>query len=205
MPDKNQEKVKSLYNSRALTYTSFINNFFLLAAVKKSEKKAMRSLLKNIEGHDVLEVGCGTGFYTELLLKMNAAKIFALDISSEMLKQLPSSDKITPVCANAENFNLDRKFDVLMNSGATEFVKEPIKVFQTLRAHSNTNAILYLHIANKSITCRLLKFYYGLRGISFNLFSDKMIQEYAKKANWAVEAKTGNIFKSSSIYRLKAV
>jgi len=205
MPDINQDKVVKHYNKRASTYTDMVKKTFPMSAVKTSEKKAVRSLLKNIEGSEILEVGCGTGFHTETLLEMNAGKIFAVDISPEMLKGLPASDKIVPICAKAEDLNLDKKFNAVLNSGATEFVPDALKLFEVLRNHSNTGAYLYLHITNGNFLGFLLSMYYKMRGISFNTFSDKKIEEYAKKTGWQIDAKTNGMFNWALIYRLKAV
>lgn len=62
-------------------------------------------------GHSVLELGCGTGRLTRLLLERGLV-VTAIDNSSEMLAHLP--DAACALHANIEDVALPGKFDVIL-------------------------------------------------------------------------------------------
>src|SRR5215510_3846976 len=53
--------------------------------LRTRELRAVRSLLGDIAGADVLELGAGVGFYTEELIRRGARHIWAVDMSAAML------------------------------------------------------------------------------------------------------------------------
>lgn len=66
-----------------------------------------------MEGHDVLELACGTGFWTEQIAA-SAKSVYATDINPEMIalanaKKLPA-DKATFALADINTFQPDRPF-----------------------------------------------------------------------------------------------
>ncbi|MCJ1418640.1 hypothetical protein MMC32_004988 [Xylographa parallela] len=52
-----------------------------------------RAALGDISGYDILDLACGAGFYSDLLVDWGAAHVFGIDISSEMIKEAQSSLK----------------------------------------------------------------------------------------------------------------
>jgi len=67
----------------------------------------------------VLELGCGTGYFTKELIKTNS-KIIAIDISSELLEIAKSNcyaNNVHFLCDNAYNTNFDDEtFDIIVGS-----------------------------------------------------------------------------------------
>lgn len=51
------------------------------------EKPTMLSLLPNLQGKKLLDLGCGTGGHLQLYLERNAARIVGTDLSAKMLEQ----------------------------------------------------------------------------------------------------------------------
>lgn len=66
-----------------------------------------------LEGHDVLELGCGTGFWTEQLAA-TAKSVMATDINPEVMKLAQAkgfpADKVHFAIADAFNLQLDRPY-----------------------------------------------------------------------------------------------
>jgi malonyl-CoA O-methyltransferase len=54
----------------------------------RAEQAAMLELLPDAHGRWVLDLACGTGRYTHILLERGAAAVVALDFSAEMLARL---------------------------------------------------------------------------------------------------------------------
>jgi ubiquinone/menaquinone biosynthesis C-methylase UbiE len=81
MPDEfNSHQVASSYDRWAKSYESDPNRTRDLAS------KCLRDVLSNIQGTDIIEVGCGTGYNTRWLANY-ANSVRAIDISPGMLVQ----------------------------------------------------------------------------------------------------------------------
>lgn len=83
-------------------------------------KRRVQMLINGITPDmNVLELGCGTGYFTKELVKTNS-KIIAIDISLELLKIAESncySDNVKFLCDNAYGTNFDDEtFDVIVGS-----------------------------------------------------------------------------------------
>ena len=95
------------------------------------QKKAGRRLLKCIGGNKfakILELGSGTGNYTQLLRKrFNHAEIMAVDISRRMIecarKKLEDRN-IQFIHADAQNLNLRGRFDLITSNGCFQWFEE---------------------------------------------------------------------------------
>ncbi len=65
----------------------------------------------------ILDLGCGSGAFTQYLLKLNG-QVFALDISHDLIKRADNKDKIGFVSGDIENLPFaDDTFDVVVFSG----------------------------------------------------------------------------------------
>jgi SAM-dependent methyltransferase len=195
-----EDKIKQYYNANAAGY----EGRFPLSFMKAREKKGVVSLFKNIKGKDALDLGCGTGFYTKILLEAGALSVVGVDVSQEMLKHLPEGN-VTGVCSKVEDLNLGKKFGVLISCGMMEFLKSPLKAFEVIRSHAAGNAHFYLLMPNKNFMGILYKNFHKMHGVEVNLFSIKDIEALALKTSWRVEAKTKRLFGFTLILRLRAV
>jgi malonyl-CoA O-methyltransferase len=94
----------------------------------------------------ILEVGCGTGGLTKILLEdFDASKIFALDISDGMLaraKQRCSSNSIEWICADITTFSDEVGFDCIVSSSSLHWVSDQEKVFLKLKSLLKPGGIL---------------------------------------------------------------
>ncbi len=130
-----------------LEFSNWIRNFYNIKAKKISDKGyeyarwfstkeksrqykfstlSLLYHLRDIEFKNCLEIGCGPGTWTKLLLKKYPrAKFTCLDISREMIKQFKSAIKSKKVKAITNNF-LDQKFKEKYNfifcSRAIEYI-----------------------------------------------------------------------------------
>src|SRR5262245_53734344 len=102
------KRVAEYFSLRAGDYAAQSARF-PWAWVRAHERRAVRSLLGDITGADVLELGTGAGFYTRELIRAGARHVWALDISPAMLAALPSGP-VTAVLGRAETIRLDRRF-----------------------------------------------------------------------------------------------
>jgi ABC-2 type transport system ATP-binding protein len=82
----------------------------------------------------VLELGCGTGYFTESIAK-NATHVFATDLSGELLEKarerLGDNDKITFQKENCYSTSFEsKKFDTVFMANLIHVIEDPSKVLQ---------------------------------------------------------------------------
>ncbi len=81
-------------------------------------EKIINKILDNakIEANiDILDVACGTGVLLPDYKKRNVASITAIDISPEMVKIAKGKyPELEIICGDAEIYNFNKKFDVIM-------------------------------------------------------------------------------------------
>ena len=89
---------------------------------------------KSLPEH-VLDLGCGTGFVTQLLLDLSASMhIDALDSSSKMLDCLPKSRRVNPVHARAQAMTSnDACYDAVLANCLLPWCSAWPQVFQEVR------------------------------------------------------------------------
>ena len=86
-------------------------------------------------GVHVLDVACGTGVLFPDYLKRNVASVTGVDISEEMVKIASAKfpqENIRVICADVENAEFDRAFDVAMVYNAFPHFPDPEKLISTL-------------------------------------------------------------------------
>jgi ubiquinone/menaquinone biosynthesis C-methylase UbiE len=92
------------------------------------ERPATIALLGDVEGRDVLEVGCGAGQLTEHLVE-HGAKVTACDVSGEMVRLARTrvGDRANLLVANIEeplSFANDGNFDIVVASLVMHYVRD---------------------------------------------------------------------------------
>jgi len=82
--------------------------------------------------NNIIDIGCGTGNYTQLLIeKFPEAKIKALDISEEMIKiakEKISNNSIEFIVGDAEDVELPEKFDLISSNASFQWFDNLDKV-----------------------------------------------------------------------------
>ncbi|NPA39916.1 MAG: methyltransferase domain-containing protein [Thermodesulfobacteria bacterium] len=100
--------------------------------VLSTEKRLVKELLPEVKDKLVLDLGCGTGLFTELVL--SAKKVFGLDLSKNMLAI--AKDKLKKAYfVNGDAYFLPFKssiFDFVLSITVFEFIKEPEKVISEI-------------------------------------------------------------------------
>jgi SAM-dependent methyltransferase len=99
------------------------------------ELPALFSLIDNdLKGKSILDLGCGYGENSKLLLKRNASRVVGIDISKKMLnlaKKFNSDPKISYYCIDMENIDkIEEKFDLIISSLAIHYVKDYNKLIK---------------------------------------------------------------------------
>jgi len=97
---------------------------------------------------EVLELGCGTGYFTESIVK-NAKHIFATDLSEELLEKarerLGDNDKITFQKENGMAITfVSNKFDTVFMANVIHVIENPQRVLQECYRVLKDNGLLVI-------------------------------------------------------------
>jgi malonyl-CoA O-methyltransferase len=60
----------------------------------RAEQRSMLEVWPNMDGRCVLDLACGSGRYSDLLRKANAAQVVAVDFCMAMLEQVAAADRV---------------------------------------------------------------------------------------------------------------
>lgn len=108
-----------------------------LAGNKLYERPATIKLLPPLKGLDVLDAGCGSGFYTQLAHRAGA-RVVAYDPSKEMIrhavKRVPDAEIIHCTTAELEKRLSGRKFDLILSTLVLHYVDHLDTEFSLLAA-----------------------------------------------------------------------
>ncbi|HMS34062.1 MAG TPA: ubiquinone/menaquinone biosynthesis methyltransferase [Ignavibacteria bacterium] len=84
--DKSKQKIESMFDEIAPTYDR-LNHFFTLNIDTKWRREIVKNIIKNnYTTSNILDLATGTGDLTAELVRLNADKICAVDISKNMLE-----------------------------------------------------------------------------------------------------------------------
>ncbi len=91
------------------------------------------------KGSCVLDVACGTGVLFPYYRERNVASVTGIDISSQMTAiardKVAGEANMTVICADAEQYSFDRKFDVIMVYNAFPHFEDGARLIGKLSAH----------------------------------------------------------------------
>ncbi len=94
-----------------------------------------------IEGANVLDIGCGTGRYSVEFAKRGAAKVVGLDFapamiefSQQMAGQMGVADLCEFICGDIRTARLENPFDIIVAIGLFDYVSDPGPLFQQIAA-----------------------------------------------------------------------
>lgn len=107
------------------------------ARVQKNmaQELAFRTAALGTNFKNILEIGCGTGFLTELLaVNYPEANILATDISGKMIeaarKKLSHFSNIAYLTADGEKLNLQGEFDLIVSSAVFQWFNDYSEPFE---------------------------------------------------------------------------
>ncbi|MGW8427402.1 malonyl-ACP O-methyltransferase BioC [Peribacillus simplex] len=112
------------FSEHAKTYDAYAN-------VQKNMAKQLVDLLPKINTNhviNILEIGCGTGYLTRLLVKTfpNAA-ITAVDLAPgmvELAKRMTDEERVTFLCTDIEEMALNENYDLIISNATFQWLND---------------------------------------------------------------------------------
>lgn len=90
------------------------------------EWTALKKMLPNFQGKQVLDLGCGFGWHCRYAIEKGASKVVGIDISKKMLekaKEMTDSARIQYLCLPLEEMDFPKNtFDIVISSLAFHYI-----------------------------------------------------------------------------------
>ena len=143
--EKMSDEIKEKYWSRfGATYDE--NQEYVVGKDFLNEVKLNIEKLTDLG--EVLELGCGTGYFTEAIAK-NSRHVFATDLSEELLetakKRLSSNERITFQKENGMAITFtSNKFDTVFMANVIHVIENPQRVLQECYRVLKDNGLLVI-------------------------------------------------------------
>jgi ubiquinone/menaquinone biosynthesis C-methylase UbiE len=122
------------------------------------EQPAIKSVISNLEGKSVLDLGCGDGHFSRYCIENGAAKVVGIDISNNMIeraKKINRHDKIEFICVSMEDLELpNQQFDLIISSLAVHYVEDYTKLIQKISGLLNNNGEFIFSTEHPIVTAR---------------------------------------------------
>lgn len=83
-----------------------------------NQEKKISNYLKNQKFTNILEIGCGSGRLTIILLHLNPVKILAIDISLDLISEAKNTldhSSLEFQCVDINNFSNEKTFDLIFS------------------------------------------------------------------------------------------
>lgn len=121
------------------------------------EIPALFSMMPELKGKRVLDLGCGFGEHCKLFVDYGAEKVVGIDISNKMLeiaKKENSDPKIVYINMPMEDIvQLNESFDVVVSSLAFHYVEDFIGVVKSIYTLLDTNGVFLFSQEHPLVTC----------------------------------------------------
>ena len=129
------------------SFSKYAHSYDRYALLQKSMAERLASYLPEKPPSHILELGCGTGVFTNHLLNMPINKLTLNDISSVMIDTLKSRLKIPSntqfIIGNAEKISLD-KTDLICANAVFQWFQKPMEALTHLKSSLNkTGTIVF--------------------------------------------------------------
>ena len=174
------------FNRQAAAYAG-ASNRFPWSWLRTRERQSVLKVMGPLHRADVLELGCGAGYYPRVLLQEGAAGVWAVDRAEEMLRHLSGDPRITPVQGDAATVRLGRTFPVIAAFGVFEFV-DAIDVLRNAAVHADPGAWLVVLFSVQSVPGMLIRWFHASHGVEARLYSLRHFEHAARTAGWQLEA-----------------
>lgn len=140
-----KELIKQRFSKSLETYKSN-------AIVQKQMAEKLVGLIENVSFDNILELGCGTGFVTELISsKYNYKQYDAIDIVDECQKHIENiTNNINFISCDIENFEYQKKYDLIISNASFQWLDNPVDFIKSIKSHLNPNGIFAFTLFGKN-------------------------------------------------------
>jgi malonyl-CoA O-methyltransferase len=151
-----KEKLKRRFSRNIETYDEYAN-------VQKHMSKKLLSMVQIEDGMNILEIGCGTGYLTKLILEKDKnVKITAVDIAPGMIefckkdKDLKSVDFFQ---GDIEKMDLTEEYDLIISNATFQWFNHLDETLKKLKESLSKYGVLLFSTFGQDTFCELRESY----------------------------------------------
>ncbi len=191
-----KDSVRELFDSRALRFDSIYGrqsrvmtwiNWHFRRAIYQRFEIAIRGS-GDVQGKQILDVGCGSGRYMVEYAKRGARRIVGVDFSSQMLelaRALAAHEGVQDRCEFLEadflRYDFKEQFHVVLAMGVFDYLERPVEFLRRMIALSKGKVIASFP-GKSPLRMRVRKFRYSLKNCPVFFYSEREMHEIAQKA-----------------------
>jgi SAM-dependent methyltransferase len=191
--------VRQHFDQQSGAYTKSSGSF-LWRWQRGRETAAVDALLGPVSGEDILDLGCGSGYYTRHFLRNGARHVTAVDFSPSMVSQLPKTG-VTGIVGDAATLRLQMKFPKIICAGLLEFVPSAEAVLRQARDLITDRGSMVCLLPPDNWASGLYRSYHRRHGIEISLFKHPQFKKLCDETGWEIDAHK-SVFPYSNLYRL---
>ncbi|MEI3607057.1 class I SAM-dependent methyltransferase [Pseudogracilibacillus sp. SE30717A] len=129
-----------------ITYNDFI------------EQPAIKSIVPNMKGKSVLDLGCGDGHFSKYCIENGAKKVIGIDISTNMIeraKKINGDKHIEYICVPMEDLKLtNQQFDLVISSLSIHYVEDYSALIRNINRLLKSNGEFIFSTEHPIVTAR---------------------------------------------------
>jgi len=172
-------RVKEYFDEKACGYDAKRKKGAQAGLVAAELDDALQ-LLQLRKGEKVLECGCGTGIYGEIIVR-KGCNYTGIDISAKMIAKSRKKGLRASV-ADMHTFKSRDKFDKILISGSLEFCDYPKKAFSQCAKNLKEKGSVVLIAPRFNLAGLIYRLFHSTHGIQIKLFSIRKIRKIAESS-----------------------
>jgi cyclopropane fatty-acyl-phospholipid synthase-like methyltransferase len=156
------------------------------AFLRKKEKEAVLHSLEPFAGMRCIDLGCGAGYYTQLLLSYSPSVIVGVDRSFTMLNHLKDKD-ILRAQADIQTVAFQKSFDRVLCAGALEFLINIEPFLENAKAFLAKDGLMTILLPKRGIWGFFYKFFHWSHSVPIQLFSYRELENKLNKCGFKLQ------------------
>jgi len=145
--------------------------------LRRREMEACMALLEPQREDFILDAGCGAGFYSRVLLKRGAGRVWAADASPAMAAQAEKSGVEKALVGDLSDMRFGTVFDKILSAGMLEFVDSPENAIANLARHLKQGGRLVLLVPRRCLVGYLYYAFHKLHKLDIHLYEESEIEQ----------------------------
>ena len=182
--NKDSENVVSYFNQRAQDYDTDSRRW-PWRLIRSTESKAMQKMVGDTAGLSMLDLGCGSGYYTKIFAEKFPKRIVAVDISAPMINQI-NDPRIERFVGDAKSISLKSNFDIIISAGLLEFVPDYLAILKNARKHVKKSGRLILLMPKRNLAGAFYSLFHKLNGNIIQLIELEQFRLAAANCGWSL-------------------
>lgn len=154
---------------------------------REIEKEAIFSEVSP-SAKEVLELGTGAGYYSDLIEKNWGFNITCVDQCQEMLDQI-SNKNLKKICSDLTNYSTSTRYDLILILGALEFTNNPKEaLLNSVKLLNERGEILILY-PRDNFFGKIYQFIHKLKGNKIYLFKRNILEMFLQEKGLKLTSK----------------